>query len=342
MNIEDEIFKKLKRNENKLITYGFIKENEKYKYSKKFMKENFRADIYIDKEGNIEGKVIELELNEEYTNFRMQNAIGEFVNTVNNEYIKILQDIANNCFEKEYFIYEQTNRITKLISEKYNIVPEFLWDRFPNYGVFRNIRSNKWFGIIMNIDKNKIIPKETGEIEVLNIKLDNDVPEYLKTKGIYPSYHLSKKNWVSILLNDTLSDEDIMKLINISYDISNIKGEWIIPANPKYYDIINAFNDTDTIIWKQSNNILVGDTVYLYIAEPISAIIYQCEVLEVDIPYEYEDKNLLIKKAMKIKLLKTYEKDKFTFKKLKEYGIKVIRGPRGISDELNKALNKKE
>lgn len=157
MSIESEVFKKYKLKESNLIPYGFIKEKELYKYSKEFMNNTFKADIYTNNEGQVLGKVIELELNEEYTNFRMENAIGEFVNTVRDEYIKILQDIANKCYEREEFIFEQTNRITNLISEKYNVAPEFLWDKFPGFGVFRNARSNKWFGIIMNIDKSKII-----------------------------------------------------------------------------------------------------------------------------------------------------------------------------------------
>ena len=45
----------------------------------------------------------------------------------------------------------------------------------------------------MNIDKSKLIPEKTGEIEILNVKLDEKVPIYLEQKGIYPSYHLSKK-----------------------------------------------------------------------------------------------------------------------------------------------------
>ena len=57
------------------------------------MNDAFRANIYINSEGQVLGKVIEIELNEEYTNFRMENAIGEFVNTVRDEYIKILQDL---------------------------------------------------------------------------------------------------------------------------------------------------------------------------------------------------------------------------------------------------------
>ena len=339
MSIESEVFKKCIPNNNKLIKYGFKKCDNEYKFSKSFLKDTFRADITIDSKGNVTGKVIEIELNEEYTNFRIEENVGEFVGKVREEYKHILQDIANNCFEKEDFIFEQTNRITKLINEKYAVFPEFLWDIFPDYGVFRNARSNKWFGIVMNLDKSKIIPKKTGEVEILNLKLDENVKKALKLDGVYHPYHSSKKNWVSIILDNTLPDEKIMELVDLSYDISNIKGEWIIPANPKYYDIINAFNETDTIVWKQSNNIWAHDIVYLYVAAPISAILYKCEVLEVDIPYKYSDKNVSMEKVMKIKLLKRYEQDKFTFEKLNEYGIKAIRGPRGLTDELSMDLN---
>jgi len=43
---------------------------------------------------------------------------------------------------------------------------------------------------------------------------------------------------------------------------------------------------------------------------------------------------------MKIKLLKRYKPEKFTFDVLKEeYGIYAIRGPRGIPNSLSAALN---
>lgn len=340
MNIEEKVFKKEKLNKEKLLGFGFTKEENLYKYSKDFMNGSFRADIYVDENGNVSGKVYDLEMEEEYTNFRIKDAVGEFVNTVKEEYIKILNEIKDNCFEKEYFIYEQSNRIAKKIYEKYKVTPEFLWEKFPGDGVFRNKRSGKWFGLIMNVDKSKIIPKETGEIEVLNVKLDDEVEKYLKQKGIYPGYHLSKKSWVSIILDDTLSDEKVMKLVSLSFENSDIKGEWIVPANPKYYDVINAFNDTDTITWKQSNNIMKGDTVYLYVAEPYSAIMFKCEAIETSIPYEYKDKNLSIKNVMKIKLIKRYKQDEFTFDKLKEYGVRAIRGPRSVTSKLSKELNK--
>lgn len=340
MSIEDVVFKKEKLNKESLIKYGFEKENNEYKYSKKFMNDSFRADIVIEESGNVSGKVYDLEVDEEYTNFRIEDVVGEFVNKVKEEYINILKDIADKCFEKQYFIYDQSNRITKMIKEKYNVDPEFLWDKFPNHGVFRNKRSEKWFGAIMNIDKSKIVSNEEGEIEVLDLKLDDEVPKYLEKSGIYPAYHMNKKSWIAIILDDTISDVEILKLIDISYESSNIKGEWIVPANPKYYDILNAFNATDTITWKQSNNIMKGDTVYIYVAQPYSAILFKCVAVQTDIPYEYKDKNLSISHIMKIKLLKRYKEDEITFSKLNKLGIKSIRGPRSVTSKLSKELNK--
>jgi predicted DNA-binding protein (MmcQ/YjbR family) len=218
MLIEDEILKKYRLRKEKLISYGFKEDKNLYKYSKNFMNNEFRADICVLPNGKVSGKVIELELDEEYTNFRMENAIGEFVNTVRAEYIKILEDLAKNCFEKQEFIFDQTNRIANLIYEKYKVSPEFLWEKFPGYGVFRSKKNNKWFGIVTNIDKSKLVLNQAGEIEVINLKLDDKVQEYLSLKGIYPAYHSNKKNWVSVILDDTLKDEEIMNLVDISYN----------------------------------------------------------------------------------------------------------------------------
>ncbi len=341
MNIEDEIFKRSIIDFTKLLKYGFQKENENYIYTKEIIDNSFRVVIEIDKNGNVRGKIYDLVFNEEYTNYRVENNMGEFVSQIKEQFERILLEIRDKCTTSKYFITNQANELIELIKEKYNVNPEFLWESSPNSAVFRNKRSDKWFGLIMNIDRSKIIKGEQGEVEVLNIKLDRETPKYLEIKGIYPAYHMSKKSWVSIILDNTLSTKEIMELINISYDFTNTLGEWLIPANPKYYDVMNAFNDTDTITWKQSNKILPNDIVYLYVAEPISAIMFKCQVVETDIPYLYEDNNLKMNKVMKIKLLKRYNQDEFSFKKLKEYDVKSIRGPRSVPAKLSKELNRK-
>ena len=340
MNIENDIFKKYTPDYNKLIEYGFSKNKTVYQYEKFFENNEFKAVIEISKNGIITGKVIELENNDEFLPLKIETQQGIFVGIIREEYKRILIDIRDNCFSKNYFIFPQSNRITHLIISKYENKPDFMWEQFEGYGVFKNANNNKWYGIIMNINYSKLGLDSNNPVEIINIKLDKDkIPELLKKDGYYPAWHMNKKSWITITLDETVSDDEIIKLISESYSFTiEPKKEWIVPANPKYFDIIQSFEEQDEIIWKQSSKIKKGDIVYMYVANPISAIRFKCEVTEINIPYDYEDKNLKIEKVMKIKLLKKYNKNFMTFEKLNKYGINAIRGQRTCPKELAKVL----
>ncbi len=346
MTMEDELFKRTKMDVNKIIKYGFTKDKSSYKYSKNIMDNSFRVDIEINNAGIVNGKVYDLAFGEEYTNFRVEGSIGSFASRVKEEFENILKDIKDNCFIREDFIYDQSNRIAKAIKDKYGDEPEFEWEKFPGYATFKNQDSKKWYGIIMNLDKNKLDKKAKGEVEIINIKLEpREIEDLLKLDGFYPAYHMNKKSWISIILNDTLTDELIMSLIEKShaFTVTNkdmAKNEWIIPANPKYFDIEKALKENKTIMWKQSTDIKIGDIVYIYVAEPYSAIMYKFKVKEVNMPYDYQDENIKIQRAMKITLITKYEKDKLPFKKLKDLGIRAIRGPRYVPLALKEYINK--
>ena len=135
MNIENDIFKRTNVNFKLLEKYGFKKENNTYIYEELFLNNDFKAIINIDDKGFVSGKVIDLQIDEEYLGVRTQMT-GEFVNNVRESYKNILIDIRNHCFETNYFISEQANRIHKYTKEKYNSAPGFLWDKFPGYAVY--------------------------------------------------------------------------------------------------------------------------------------------------------------------------------------------------------------
>ena len=337
LNIENEVFKRTNVNFKQLEKYGFKKEKNIYIFEKKILNNEFKTIINIDDKGLVSGKVIDLQLDEEYTNIRTEMT-GEFVNNVRESYKNILIDIRKHCFETNYFISGQANRINKYIKEKYNNEPEFLWDKFPGYGVYRNENNNKWYGIIMNLDLSKL-DNGSGEVEIINVKLaENKVEKLLKEKGFYEAYHMSKTDWISVILNDTLKDEEIVSLLDESYNLISEPEEWIVPANPKYYDVINCFNNKDEIIWKQSSDIHINDTVYLYVADPYSKIMYKCKAIEVNIPYEYKDKNVSMNHVMRIKLIKRLDNKEYTFEFLNKLGIKAIRGPRKIAKEISEKI----
>ena len=221
MKLIDEIFKKYKLKEGNLIDYGFVFSEGVYSYNKLIHNDAFELQITILNK-NIDAKLIDKDFNEEYTLVNIESTSG-FISELKKECEDILISIRNNCFYKDDFIYPQSNRISTMIKDKYNVSPEYLWDTDPGFGVFRNPNTNKWFGIIMNIPKNKIVGNDKTEIEVLNVMLKDKTLDYLNNKGIYQAYHMNKKNWISIILDNSLNDDELMNLIDISFINSNKK-----------------------------------------------------------------------------------------------------------------------
>ena len=71
----------------------------------------------------------------------------------------------------------------------------------------------------MNINRNKL-DNLFEDIEIINVKIKEiELNNLLKIKGIYKAYHMNKNNWISIILNDSLSDDFIFKLVKESYNI---------------------------------------------------------------------------------------------------------------------------
>lgn len=220
----DKIFKNKIFNENKLIKFGFRQSGKKFVYTKKILDNQFLLTVIISGEKEIETKLIDNLSGDLYTLHLLETAVGTFIGHVREAYEKTLSYIAQECCVDTYFVYIQANRLAKLIKLQYGDEPEFLWEDSPGYGVFRNSQSKKWYALISRLDKSKIDRESSGEVEILNIKLDkSEVQEKLKLKGFYPAYHMNKKSWITIILDDSISDEEIMDLVVKSYSFSNIK-----------------------------------------------------------------------------------------------------------------------
>lgn len=327
MTLEEEIFKKRELDTKKLLEYGFIKNNDYLEYKKLILNNTFEIVITV-KENKINGKVIDKEFDDEYLNYRLENQTGEFVNTIRDEFVHTLEDIKENYTINKLFVNDQSNRLANLILKKYSDSPEFLFND-DTTGVFRNKNNKKWYGIILNVDYKKFYKKD-GKVDIINIKLNpNKIDNLINEKGFFRAFHMNKKSWVSIILDDTVKDEKIMKLIDESYNYTVDTNEWVLPANPNYFDIFEYMKNRKTVEWKQPKNINVGDNVYIYIGAPVSAIIYKTVVLEKDINNYYSDR-----KTMILKILKEYDRDKYTFNKVKEYDLRAVRGPRKMPKKL--------
>ena len=242
--------------------------------------------------------------------------------------------------------------IFRYVKRKYGVEQDYPFRIAPTYPAMRHPDNRKWFAIIMDVPKNKLGISGEERVDVINVKLPDPLlaDMLVQQEGFFRGYHISRGNWISILMDGTVPLKEICRWIDESFLSTASKQkkekfrpakEWIVPANPKYYDIEHAFDNADEIDWKQGAGIRIGDTVFMYVAAPVSAILYKCKVTETNIPFRYSDKNVSMTALMKIRLLKKYPKEQFPFSALKdEYGIFAVRGPRGIPHSLSEALKR--
>ena len=113
----------------------------------------------------------------------------------------------------------QRRRIIEYIRDRYGAEPEYLWKKYPNYAVFRQFASKKWFAIVMDIPRNKLGLEGDGDADIMDVKCGPlMVGSLLAQDGFLPAYHMSKSSWISILLDETVPDEQIYPLLELSYD----------------------------------------------------------------------------------------------------------------------------
>ena len=114
---------------------------------------------------------------------------------------------------------------------------------------------------------------------------------------------------------------------------------WLVPSNPKYFDVVTEFRRREVISWKQGNdNIQVGDLIYLYVGAPYSAILFRAEVTEKDIPYNGKAEYVNIRKLMRIRRLDEYSPERLCRKVLGNYGIVSVRCTRSMPADLERDL----
>lgn len=114
----------------------------------------------------------------------------------------------------------QTIRIIAHIKSEYGATPEFLWpERSPDYCIFRHSDNRKWFALIGTVPPVTLGIDGDQKAEIINLKFDKgEALDFAEASDhIFPAYHMNKNNWITILLDGSLSDDFIFELIKKSY-----------------------------------------------------------------------------------------------------------------------------
>ncbi len=113
------------------------------------------------------------------------------------------------------------NEIIRYGSEAFSADPEYLWTRSPEAFILRHAAGGKWFALVMSVRRDRLGLAGEGTADVLNVKCGELLlGSLLGRPGFRPAYHMNKSQWVSILLDGTVSPEEIRDLLNISYEMT--------------------------------------------------------------------------------------------------------------------------
>lgn len=221
-----DLFEKYQANPEKLQVFGFEKIGEEFVYSQEIMNGDFLLQLKLQGD-KLDYQVFDQETDDEYVQVKMEAMTGEFVGQVREACQEIFLMIRANCFEEVGFLYEQSSRLQDYVAKTYGGRLEYLWENSSkngnlHAGVFRHQDTKKWYGIFMTIDWSKFENGKTGQIEVLNVK-NNQVADLLKKAGIYPEFHMNKKYWLSLPLDDTLTDTELFSLLDKSFELAQKK-----------------------------------------------------------------------------------------------------------------------
>lgn len=245
----------------KLLKYGFVKENNKYIYNQKISNNEFSVNIVIT---NLEqySKLIDLESNSEFALVDVETSVGEFVGNLRIEYENIIKDVIQKCTIKEVFKNEQTKEIIEYIRKKYCDELEFLWEKFDDNAIWRNKQNNKWYGVLLtitesklknNVDKDKNIDSNKT-IEIIDLRYQKEeIENIIDGKKIFPGYHMNKKSWITINLDNSVNIKTIFNLIDNSYNLSigNKCGLAGYELSQKIYNYLTKIPKGKVVTYKQ-------------------------------------------------------------------------------------------
>ena len=230
----------------------------------------------------------------------------------------------------------------------YQTTPVYLWRNLPGYAVLRHPENQKWYALLLCVPREKAGLTGDGMIDLMDVKCDPVLAGSLRAHpGILPGYHMNKAGWISLCLDGSVETELLFPLLDPSYLLTlppqtrrAAAGprDWLIPANPAYFDVEAAFEQSPLLLWTQRAHIHPKDTVYLYMGAPISALGYACDVVETDLPRIPPDPTQPDRKQMKLRLLHRFAPTDLPFSRLKELDVRAVRGPRNVPAPLKEAI----
>lgn len=214
----NNVFNKYILKEDKLLKYGFKQINGQYFFKRELENKELYAEFIVTNT-IFDVKVFESG-KEEYLPFYIKKAAGNYIAKVKKEVNLMIEDILMQCFES----CDLKDKLLAYVKEKYGTVLDFPWKNDPASGTLKTSITNKWYGLFMSVPYKCLKIEKEGRINILNVK---NKPEKIKSlidnEHYFSAYHMNKKYWITVLLDNTLEIEQVKTLLDESYQLVNNK-----------------------------------------------------------------------------------------------------------------------
>lgn len=108
--------------------------------------------------------------------------------------------------------------VLEYVKAEYGIEAEYPWHDSPDCGTLKDKISGKWFAVFMPVRRERLGLEGSGFVNVINVKADPDFILFMAGRdGYLPGYHMNKRHWISLRLDGTLPDNEVMDCIDRSY-----------------------------------------------------------------------------------------------------------------------------
>lgn len=116
------------------------------------------------------------------------------------------------------------NEIFEYALREYGAKPEYLWANDRDSAVLRHGDNNKWYAVFMTVKKSALGLDGGGKADIIDVKCDPLlIGSMILNDGYLPAYHMNKTHWITILLDGSVSAEEVINMLNISYELTKKK-----------------------------------------------------------------------------------------------------------------------
>lgn len=221
---EAPFFARRKANREKLLRYGFTEGTQGYEYTTSVLNGDLELTVCVLPDGSVSTRMTDLATGDEYVLYKVASSVGSYVGEVRAACGEILTDISRVCFEPDVYRGEQTARVLAYARETYGDEPEFLWEKLSDSAILRRKDNQKWYAVFMTLSGRKLGLPSDEIAEIIDLRIDpSQMAGTVDHARFFPGWHMNKKSWYTVVLDGSVSTEELFRRMDESYSLAGQK-----------------------------------------------------------------------------------------------------------------------